>query len=527
MSNRYQSSKIYRIVFNDGTYYIGSTTQELNIRMNVHKSRSKTHTTNLYEHVRKIGWDNAKITLIEDYVCKSKDELNNKEKEHRIKVNSDPLCLNDNSDIEETDPNNTTIYKSGKIYRLICDDDHYYIGSTASELPFRLNNHKQLSKIKNDPVYIHINSIGWDKVKIEFIKKIPCYSKSELQQLKDQYLHTLPYSPLCLNPKIDSSDDIKSTNNMENPNMIVDTNNDESDNDVSDEESDNNNTNNRYKNGKIYRLVCKDGHYYYGSTVTTLSKRFTCHKYSIVNKLGSDKYSYLHTISLSDISIELVENVPCNSKLELREHENRYIHEHKDRPLCLNTYQSYQSNDDKKRYDKQYHEVHKDEQKERMKEYYEENKDTILAHSEQYRKENHDEILERKARYREKNREVLREKQKEYVQRNLESVHEARKKHYEEHKEKYAIYNKEYRKTHRQEIQVKQAEWNKKKKEENAEQTAKERESALQKRKEKSDARIKKDRDVHTCECGGTYQLYRKSRHDSSKKHTEFVETHI
>ena len=195
MTNRYQSSKIYRIVFNDGKYYIGSTTQELNIRMNVHKTRSKTHTTNLYEHVRKFGWENAKITLIEDYPCKSKDELNNKEREHCIKVNSDPLCLNEANNIEgiqEADPNNTTIYKTGKIYRLICDDGYYYIGCTASELPFRLNNHKQLSRTKKDPLYVYINSIGWDKVKIELIKKIPCYSKHELEQLKEQYFFPSP-----------------------------------------------------------------------------------------------------------------------------------------------------------------------------------------------------------------------------------------------------------------------------------------------------------------------------------------------
>ena len=48
MANRYQTAKIYSIIFNDGKYYIGSTTQELNIRMNVHKTLSKKHTNHLY-----------------------------------------------------------------------------------------------------------------------------------------------------------------------------------------------------------------------------------------------------------------------------------------------------------------------------------------------------------------------------------------------------------------------------------------------------------------------------------------------
>jgi hypothetical protein len=36
---------------------------------------------------------------------------------------------------------------------------------------------------------------------------------------------------------------------------------------------------------------------------------------------------------------------------------------------------------------------------------------------------------------------------------------------------------------------------------------------------------MKRGCEVHTCECGGTYQLYRKSRHDTSKKHTDFIKT--
>ena len=32
------------------------------------------------------------------------------------------------------------------------------------------------------------------------------------------------------------------------------------------------------------------------------------------------------------------------------------------------------------------------------------------------------------------------------------------------------------------------------------------------------------DEQVIMCECGGSYQPYRKSRHDSSKKHQKFIE---
>jgi hypothetical protein len=364
-----------------------------------------------------------------------------------------------------------SIYQQSKIYRLLSEDGHYYIGSTTQPLHQRLHNHKQLSKLGVNKVYEFINQIGWDKITIELIEDYPCHSKNELNVREKEYIIKSKGDELCLNF----------------------------------------NTVNRYKNGKIYRILCIDGHYYYGSTVQQLNERLSTHK-KLSKTDNTVLYNHINTIGWDNAIMELVEEYPCETTQQLHAKEDEYITRSKDDPLCLNVNRAY---------------VSQDEKKERMKEYYEENKNAILVQSTKYREENREEILERKARYREKNREVLREKQKEYVQQNIEGVHEARKKHYEEHKEQYAIYNKEYRKTHQQEIQAKKAEWNKKKKEENAEQIAKEREAALQKRKEKSDARIKKDRDVHTCECGGTYQLYRKSRHDISKKHTEFVNAHV
>ena len=251
---------------------------------------------------------------------------------------------------------------------------------------------------------------------------------------------------------------------------------------------------NQYENGKIYQLLCIDGYYYYGSTIQPLYKRLSTHK-----KLSkTDKtvlYNHINTIGWDNVSMELVEDYPYETIQQLRAKEDEYITQSKNDPLCLNVNRAYVS------------------------------KDEILAYSVQYREENRDEILEKKLMYREQNRTLLCEKQKEYAQQHPESIHEARKKYYEDHKEEQAEYYKEYRKAHQQRIQAKQLEWNKKKREENAEQIAKEHEDKLQKRRERSEARIKKDCDVHPCECGGTYQLYRKSRHDNSKKHTEFVRT--
>lgn len=43
-----------------------------------------------------------------------------------------------------------------------------------------------------------------------------------------------------------------------------------------------------------------------------------------------------------------------------------------------------------------------------------------------------------------------------------------------------------------------------------------------EKEKHKVEKKLK-DEEIITCECGGSYQPYSKSRHDSSKKHQKFI----
>ena len=67
--------------------------------------------------------------------------------------------------------------------------------------------------------------------------------------------------------------------------------------------------------------------------------------------------------------------------------------------------------------------------------------------------------------------------------------------------------------------------WAKKKKEENADQIQLEREEKKKIKQNKSQERIAHDNEIHLCDCGGTYQSYRKQRHDSSKKHVAYMDS--
>lgn len=542
MTNRYQTGKIYRLLCEDGHYYIGSTTQALNLRFNTHKTLSKTKKERVYEHIQKIGWDKSVIELLEDCPCTTKEELNKKEKEHRSHAVSDPLCLNNSSDIIDIDPNNQTMYRNGKIYRLLCDDGHYYIGSTVSNLANCIANHRQYSAIyPNEHPYNYIVTIGWDKVLIELIEHYSCYSKNELDKQKELRVNNVCDDILCLNHidkwlvhesndvieysddidgdfKEDIDDDIDNTNDIDD---IVDDIEDSEDMKDLDDSNDTEDTNNKYENGKIYRLVCTDGHYYYGSTTTTLSNRFGCHKHAIKKNKHGGHYFYFALVSIDTISIELVEEYKCNSRKELLQKENEYIIAHKEDPFCLNTYKSFQSEDDKKEYMKRYYE------KNPIKvEYTKSQREEANKRTKEYRAKNRDEILKKEAAYREANRILLSEKQKEYVKTHTEQVKVAQEQYRESHKEQYKEYFKAYRKENQERIQERQKKWNQKKREENAEKIAQERDVRRAAKKEQSKQRIQKDREIHTCECGGSYQFYQKNRHMLSKKHQTFIDKH-
>jgi len=76
-------------------------------------------------------------------------------------------------------------YANGKIYRLVNNvDEKFYIGSTCNPLHKRKNGHKRdAAKFPEQPVYKHLNTIGWDNVEIILIESYPCDSKAELEAI--------------------------------------------------------------------------------------------------------------------------------------------------------------------------------------------------------------------------------------------------------------------------------------------------------------------------------------------------------
>ena len=78
----YSNGKIYKLVNNvDDKIYIGSTCDELRCRKWGHKSKLNRYPDyKVYKHLIQVGWGNVEIILIENYECKSKEELHARER---------------------------------------------------------------------------------------------------------------------------------------------------------------------------------------------------------------------------------------------------------------------------------------------------------------------------------------------------------------------------------------------------------------------------------------------------------------
>lgn len=198
-----------------------------------------------------------------------------------------------------------------------------------------------------------------------------------------------------------------------------------------------------YENSKIYKLVCDDGHYYYGSTMQTMKDRLQNHKGSS-KTMTSRLYTHIQEIGWDKVRIECVEEVSCKNRKELRIIENKYITEHRNDKLCLNTLRSYTPEDEKKVMEKERQTRNKEHRKEVVHRYYEDHKD---------------EILERGKQYYEENKQHLQTKHKEYLEKNKEQVNLQRKKFYEENKERLCREKREKRQQNAEESRQRMKEY--------------------------------------------------------------------
>jgi hypothetical protein len=91
-----------------------------------------------------------------------------------------------------------------------------------------------------------------------------------------------------------------------------------------------------YELGKIYIIRCGE-YFYYGSCITSLQRRATTHRYRATHPSIKQYQSKLYNcIKDAEWAIELVEEYPAQSKLDLLQKEDTYIRKVLNDPYCLN-----------------------------------------------------------------------------------------------------------------------------------------------------------------------------------------------
>ena len=233
---------------------------------------------------------------------------------------------------------------------------------------------------------------------------------------------------------------------------------------------------NKYKNGKIYKIV--DVGYnkcYIGSTCESLSKRMARHRsiylYGSEKDKGRRINSLFNDFGIENCKIELVEEYPCSNKMELLRQEGYHIRENE----CVNkivagrTLEEYNKQNAEKiqAYRKQYNEEHKEEKKQ----HYKDNKERYKESNEKFRKENPEKIKAISDRSYQNNKDKILHRNKTYRQNN---------------RDRFREYTANYREKNRDEINTK--------------------------RKEKT-----------VCSCGTTYRKTDTKRHEKSQKHQDWL----
>jgi hypothetical protein len=109
----YQLGKIYKLEHND-MFYIGSTCQLLCQRKAKHHCDMKRRESSVYSYLRDKNWQEVSISLIEDYPCNSKAELEERENFYIKQHKTNPKCLNFRYSVNDTDSKNETKDKANK-----------------------------------------------------------------------------------------------------------------------------------------------------------------------------------------------------------------------------------------------------------------------------------------------------------------------------------------------------------------------------------------------------------------------------
>tara|TARA_R110002153_G_scaffold234158_1_gene387596 strand:+ start:57 stop:713 length:657 start_codon:yes stop_codon:yes gene_type:complete len=176
--------------------------------------------------------------------------------------------------------------------------------------------------------------------------------------------------------------------------------------------------------GMIYKIEINENDIYVGSTTLKLCFRQSKHNYDKTRYPERKLYKSCIENNINYIKCIWVADCEYNSIEELRMIEESY------RKLLngnLNTRKCYSSEEDKKKYLKNYYDENKSKMDEYQKVYDKKNKEKISERKKKYREENKDKIKETSKKYREENKDKRKEYDKKYRENNKKKISEKSK----------------------------------------------------------------------------------------------------
>ena len=170
----------------------------------------------------------------------------------------------------------------------------------------------------------------------------------------------------------------------------------------------------KFQEGKIYKLVSdKTDRIYIGSTTDPLIRRIKEHRtmFRFYMRHNEGYYSGLELFKEGNVSIELIEKHPCNSREELFAREDFYIQLNRDK--LINKNRAYLTVEERKKQEKIYKANYKRNNPksviESCKRYYNKNKQELGQINKRYYNDHIDKVKAWKKEYYKANKEIIKE----------------------------------------------------------------------------------------------------------------------
>ena len=181
---------------------------------------------------------------------------------------------------------------------------------------------------------------------------------------------------------------------------------------------------------------------YVGSTAN-ITNRKRSHKSNCNNPNHKSHNNLLYITMRENGGFENFKMVILGTAEQLTKREAQAIEEEyrKKEQATLNMNRCYITDEQKKQYNKQYHQDHKQDLLEKQKQYRQDHKQEIAEQIKQYRQKHKTEITEQRKQYRQDHKQEIAEKEKQYRQDNKEEIKIRNRMNYLKAKQNKALVN--------------------------------------------------------------------------------------